>query len=371
MYIFAVLLLSAFAFLEVFNKDLTEKYEMIFACICFIFLVFHDGLRWETGTDWDAYLYFFNTINTINYEHDTFEQGFMLLFSSIKVIFDDYSVYLLIHAILFYSAFFYAIFKITDFPFVSLLIFYMIIVPYLGMNRQFLAMALYAIALTQLIDNKKLGFILIILLALFFHRTAILALPILLLQFNIKKKYIIAGLLICFMISLSGIMNALGLALSLYIGSDDSTGKKLDAYLNDDNQFSLLSTVFSYIKKLIWLSLILIFEPLIEKKDKTYYLLRNIYTLSIMAYIIFNGTALQIITSRGLLYYNITEIFMIPYVLTIFKQNYGKILIMFVLIAYCFVNIYKGFSNYGENTDYFIPYKGLFINTDYVRQNTD
>ena len=56
---------------------------------------------------------------------------------------------------------------------------------------------------------------------------------------------------------------------------------------------------------------------------------------------------------------------------TIFHQNYGKLLIMFVLIAYCFINIYKGFSNHGENTDYFTPYKGLFINTDYVRQNTD
>ena len=63
--------------------------------------------------------------------------------------------------------------------------------------------------------------------------------------------------------------------------------------------------------------------------------------------------------------------FIILYVLTIFKQNYGKLIIMIVLIAYCVVNIYKGFSNYGENTDYFTPYKGLFINTDYVRQNTD
>lgn len=371
MYIFAVLFLATFAFLEVFNKEIVEKYKMVFAFACYAFLIFHDGFRWETGTDWDVYLNYFDSSNTISIEHDSFEPGFMLLFSSIKVLFDDYSVYLIVHAILFYTAFFYAIFKITDYPFVALLVFYMIIVPYMGMNRQFLAMAIYAIALIFLLDNKKWGFFLLILLALLFHRTAIFAIPLLLFQFNISKKYIVIGLFLCLIISASGVLNALSLAISLYIGSDDTTGKKLDAYLNDNERLSIISTTLSLVKKLFWLSVILIFEPLIDNKTRTYYILRNIYAVSIMIYILFNGSALQIVVSRGLLYYNVTEMFMIPYVLTIFRQNYGKLLIMFVLVAYCFINIYKGFSNYGENTDYFTPYKGLFINTDYVRQNTD
>ena len=194
MYIFAVLFLATFAFMEVFNKEIVEKYKMVFAFACYAFLIFHDGFRWETGSDWDIYLYNFDLSNSITIEHDSFEPGFMLLFSSIKVLFDDYSVYLIVHAILFYTAFFYAIFKITDYPFVALLVFYMIIVPYMGMNRQFLAMAIYSIALIFLLDNKKLGFILLIFLALLFHRTAIFAIPLLLFQFNISKKYIVIGL---------------------------------------------------------------------------------------------------------------------------------------------------------------------------------
>lgn len=372
MYVFAILLFSVFALIEVFNKDITEKNKIVFAATCFLFLVLHDGLRWETGSDWDSYYNQFNLIKSLDFEEIPFEPGFTLLFGGIKLLTDDYSVYLVLHALLFYSAFFFAIFKLSDFPFTSLLIFYMITVPFMGMNRQFLAMAVYIIALYYLISyNQKWVYFLLILSALLFHRTAILTLPILLLTFNFQKKTIVIGLIVCFLISASGILNSISFAASLVLGSDDQTGKKLDYYVNEDKDLSILSTVLSLVKKIIWLSLILVFEHLIDNKDRKFYILRNIYAFSIMIYILFNGTALQIIVARGLLYYNIAEIFMIPYVLTIFRQNYGKLLVMLVLIAYCFVNIYKGFSNYGEETDYFVPYKGLFINTDYVRQNTD
>jgi hypothetical protein len=371
MYIFAVLFFSIFALLEVFNKEIVEKHKAVLAFTCYSFLIFHDGFRWETGTDWGAYTYEFDLIRSMDISNSSFEPGFAFLFSMVKLTTDNYSIYLILHAILFYTAFFYAIFKIANYPFISLLIFYMITVPYMGMNRQFLAMAIYAVALVFLLDNKKWSFIFCMLLGCLFHRTAILTLPILLLTFNIEKKYIIISLLICFIISASGILNNLSLAASMFLGNDEQTDKKLDFYLNEDREVSMLSTLLSLVRKIIWLSLILLFEPLIDDKDKKYYILRNIYALSILIYILFNGTALQIIVSRGLLYYNLAEMFMIPYVLTIFRQNYGKLLLMFVLIAYCFVNIYKGFSNYGENTDYFTPYKGIFINTDYVRQNTD
>lgn len=371
MYIIAILLFSSFAFLEVFNKEITERNKVVFAVICYLFLIFHDGLRWETGSDWGAYYDLFNLIKSLDFESIPFEPGYTLLFGGIKLLTDDYTVYLIVHALLFYSAFFYAIFKLSNYPFVSILIFYMIIVPFLGMNRQFLAMALFGIALVSLIEGKKWVFSLIMLFALLFHRTAILTIPMLFLTFNLKKKHIITGLIVCVLISASGILNSISFAASLLVGSDDTTGQKLDFYVNDDNNFNIISTILSLAKKIIWLSLILIFEDLINDKDGKYYILRNIYTFSVLIYILFNGTALQIIVARGLLYYNLAEMFMIPYILTIFKQNYGKIIIMFVIVAYCLVNIYKGFSNYGEDTDYFVPYKGLFINTDYVRQHTD
>src|SRR5574344_2915739 len=112
----------------------------------------------------------------------------------------------------------------------------------------------------------------------------------------------------------------------------------------------------------------MIYEEKIKKMDN-YYLLFNLYFIGVVFYILFNGTILQVIVARGLIYFNLMEIFIAPYALSLLKQNYGKLLIMFLVVAYVFVNVYKGFSGLGDDTDYFVPYKGIFINTDYQRQS--
>lgn len=136
------------------------------------------------------------------------------------------------------------------------------------------------------------------------------------------------------------------------------------------NDLSIVSIIFSLIRKLLWISLLMIFDKKVDDKDDSYYTFFNMYFLGSIFYVLFNGTPLQIIVSRALIYFNIMEMFLIPYVLTIFKPNYGKLLIMFVLVAYCYINIKKGFDNFAieGKFDLFEPYKGLFINTDYVRQ---
>ena len=55
MYFAIIGFISFFVFLEMFNKFIIEKYKYVFAFTCFALLVFQDGFRWETGTDWDPY----------------------------------------------------------------------------------------------------------------------------------------------------------------------------------------------------------------------------------------------------------------------------------------------------------------------------
>ena len=139
--------------------------------------------------------------------------------------------------------------------------------------------------------------------------------------------------------------------------------------MNYDYDVSVVSTIFSLFRKLIWIALLMIFDKYVEHKSKLYYTFFNLYFLGSIFYVLFNGTMLQVFVSRALLYYNLMEIFIVPYVLTLFRPNYGKLVIMFTLTAYCWINISKGFLNYGEGTDYFEPYKGIFINTNYARQD--
>lgn len=130
---------------------------------------------------------------------------------------------------------------------------------------------------------------------------------------------------------------------------------------------NLFSMFFSLVRKLIWIGILMLFGKKIENKPSAYYLFFNMYFIGSIIYILFNGTMLQVLVSRAMLYFNIAEIFLVPYVLLLFKQNYGKLAIMLLLSAYVMVNIQKGFANY-DDTDYFEPYKGLFINSDYVRR---
>ena len=371
MYIFAIILFACFAFLEIFNKDFTERNKIILALICFMFLIFHDGLRWETGTDWIPYSNtydFFNIGYSYASDMTNFEPGYLCLMGASHLISDDYTVYLVIHALIFYTIFFFFIFKLSNFPFVSILLFYTITLPYLGMNRQFIAMAIYAIALIFLIQKKRMLYLLFIFIAYFFHHSAIIAVFAIFFNKKIPNKYLIGVLSLALIIAMSGIINKLSPAAALILGGD--LGNKADIYTNMTNNTSIISTILSLIRKFIWIALILIFKDKIDDKDQKFNLFFNLYILSCIIYVLFNNTPLQIIISRALIYYNIAEIFIVTYALTIFKPNYGKLILMCVLTLYCGINIQKGFSNYAKEGfyDLFEPYKGIFINTDYVRQ---
>jgi hypothetical protein len=367
MYILAIFLLSIFAFLEVFNKEITEKNKYLFAFICYAFLVFHDGLRWETGSDWIPYNTFFEGL-TISYDlnDDEFDIGYVLFNYIIRIFTDSYTVFLVIYASVFYAVFFTSIFKLSKSPFVSLLLFYMITVPYLGMNRQFLAMAIFIVGLVFLTKGKKLYFFLIVLFSLLFHKTVLFGLLALFVNKRISNKILLSMLVVVILISLTGIVNELSLGAFVFLGED--VEKKMDFYTLNADDISLFSTALAFARKFMWIAVLMFFNKKIEDKPPYYYMFFNLYFIGSLIYILFNGTIFQIFVSRALLYYNLMEIFLIPYVLTLLKPNYGKLVVMFVLVAYCYINIEKGFSNYGPDTDYFEPYKGIFINTDYDRQ---
>lgn len=367
-YFIIIIILSVFFMLETFNKDIIEKYFSLCLFVCFAMLVFQDGFRWETGSDWTPYQTYFDS-QTITYDldDDTFDFGYRLFSYIIRTITDNYSVFLIVYALVFYSIFFLFIAKLSSAPFTSILIFYMVTVCYMGMNRQFLAMAIYSMGLMALAKDKKSIFILMIILGAFFHKTILIGLVALFLKKRIPNIAIFTLLVIVSLIAISGIINNLPLGIFALLGEDTSTKMDFYAYNHDDT--SVVNSFLSVLKKMIWILPLIIFDKKIKNKPSHYYLFFNLYLFGSLFYILFNGTILQIIVSRAIIYFNIMEIFLVPYVFSLLKANYGKLCVSFLLVCYVCLNVYKGFYAYGEDTDYFIPYKGIFINTDYQRQS--
>lgn len=214
MYFAIIAIFSIFVFLEMFNKDIIEKYKYVFAFICFALLVFQDGFRWETGTDWDPYHNFFEELTISTQPEDSeFDIGYIIFTYIIRIITDNYTVFLTVFALLFYSSFFYFIFKASNFPFTSLLIFYMGTVYYMGMNRQFMAMMFYAIGLIGLINGRKLYFIAALILGAFFHKTILMGFIGLFLGKKFNNIVIVAILSITILIAVSGIINKLPIGI--------------------------------------------------------------------------------------------------------------------------------------------------------------
>lgn len=367
MYTFAILFLAAFAFLDVFYPETVKKYKVVFAFSCFSFLVFHDGFRWETGCDWNPYSFYFeHLLSDYSLDNPVYEVGYYIFMFPIRLVTDNYTVYLIIHALFFYGCCFFFIFKYSTNPFVSIFLLYMITVPQMGTNRQYLAIAIFLIGLYYLMRNEKLMFVGAVLVASTIHISALLCLTAFFINSRIKQVYLLLILAFSVAIAFSGVVNIIAPYLTMFI-KDDGLLYKFDYYTVVAQKGSVLSMALSLLRRTVWLLLLMVFDHRIKNKPNYYYLLFNLYFISCVMYVLLNGTVLQLLVSRGLLYFNIVEMMIIPYILFLFVQNWGKVLVMLTIVGYAYISIFKGFSNYGEGNDVFLPYKGLFINTEYER----
>lgn len=371
MYLTVLVIFIILAFFDLFG-GISKRNLSIYWLFCFVLLVCHDGLRWETGTDWVPYSSYFE--NCLNLANDDFEWGYATLSKLVRVFTSEYSVFLLLHAVILYLLVFSSIKKYAVNPFLSLFLYYCATLPILGMNRQFIAFGICLYAIRYIMERKKVCFAISMIIAMAFHLSAVVFVVAYFFNKPLNIKVYILLLLAAVGISMSGLVNHLPLEVFALLSSDmaDKMNFYADDFVAGNVAINPLFILLSLSKRLVWIVLILGYVYNAKKSDKYFCLLFNIYVFSLLFYIVFNNTILQIIVSRGLLYFNIAEIFIIPYALIAFKDNGGKKILFVLLILFGLTNLKKGIDSYappGETTDLFVPYKGIFINTDYVRKD--
>ena len=160
-YIFTILFLFSSSVAEVkFKITLKTKLNLLF--FSYWLLVLQVGLRWETGTDWNSYLSYFENMNSFNDVQKYFkiESGYVILNVLINFISNSYSVFLLIHAVFFHYLFINGLKKYSYYVFPALLMYYVLFIGFMGSNRQLLALAICFYGLKYVIEGKKKHFIL-------------------------------------------------------------------------------------------------------------------------------------------------------------------------------------------------------------------
>ncbi|MDC5654799.1 EpsG family protein, partial [Acinetobacter baumannii] len=167
----------------------------IFFLLFFLFLFVFIGLRFKVGGDWDNYLVLYENFKYLNFKEALFffEPGYSLLnilgnFLQIK---DIWFVNLCSSALV--CIFLFITFIKLEKYWLCLLIYYPyhILAVSLGYTRQSIAVAILLYAFLKLLQNNKIKFLIFLLIAACFHKTAIIFILFYPLLFIKGKKVLI------------------------------------------------------------------------------------------------------------------------------------------------------------------------------------
>lgn len=364
-YFFTLFTLFIFSFFEI-RFDLTEAQHRGMTVFVFCLFVFQVGFRWQTGTDWDSYLNNFNGTTSYtdvrNYLLIGFEIGYGIFVFVVKLFSNDYTVFLILHALIYYFFITKANHFLSPYPFLTLLIFYTSTMGILGSNRQLIAISLCFYSLQFIIyDRKPLKFFLFVLVAFFFHKTALLFLLYYFLNRDFNKQLIILALIIAFLIGKSSLPNYLFLNFSDFLG--ETSAQKAQMYVGRELSKTALSSI-GLIRRLVFFTIFMISYDRIIIKFPTYKLLFNGFTVGLMIYFMFSSTFV-ILVGRGGYYFTIMECFLLASLLLLFDSRTDRSYLLILYFVYAYFIFFQSISEYPQ---LFTPYKGIFINSSYIRK---
>ena len=361
-YIFTILSLFIFSLVEVFGKNDQIKKNLFF--LSYILLVFVTGFRWETGTDWEPYKETFELVNS--FQDAAFftlmEKGYLFLIGFVKLFTENYTIFLIIHAIIYYFLLIKSIPRLVTHPQLAILLFFCSTMGMMGSNRQLLALGLCFLALVYLLEKKKWLFFIFVFLGSLFHTTALLFLIFFFFNRKFKTPILYISVIVAIIIGYSPIPLKI---FSLFGGLNELTSAKTSIYLESakealqDAQLSILGLI----KRLLFLVVFIWIREKISKKLPSYNLLLNGYVFGVIFYFLFSQSLLVMI-SRGSFYFNAMEPLLLSSTLLLVRRDFNKLIVLFVMLVLSFIIFFQSISAY---PDLFIPYKGIFINEGFYR----
>lgn len=361
-YVIYWLFFSSVSWIEVQISEAKDKkgFHRFLTAVSMFALVFLIGLRWKTGTDWYPYYDLFSWTYSRNFfEPDKYmDYGYVLFNNICYYISKDYSFLLVVHAVIFYIALFKSYKFFTPNIILCVFLYTAMFFGMVGSNRQLLAVAIGFLALTYYLKKNFKVALFLLLVAVSFHITALLMLLYTLFNRTFKYKYILAAFALAIVLGQSGLMeSAFG-----FVGSASEGGEgKVEAYAGATGHGTQLSFI-GILRRCIMVLLLFYFAPILRKRHQYFDLCLNAYLYTVAGFFLF--ISVPIMAGRGMLYFNILEPVLIIYLIQLLARykssllGYCLVFILIVLFFFQAINLYP---------ELFIPYKGIFINTNYFR----
>ncbi len=335
-----------------------KQLKIILYFLLFVSFVTHDGLRWEMGTDWFPYYNHFVEIVEQGDSQYRYDILYNTLVRAVAFITKHYTVFLLINSSIIYVLLFKWIEKMVpeNTQYVALLIMYSLMIGYLGMNRQYIAIALCLFSVPYYIEKRRLSFFILNILALGFHLTAIIF-PFLLWASakNIfSYKWIIPLAILMIIVNQSGILSPFFRWFMFLFG--DAGEVRSNVYLSYEVERSFISFLIGLLKNSVVFILIFLLKGRINFKNRYFSIALNIYIINILMFILFNNE-LQFLVGRLTNYYSLFQCVLFAMLVPALRGTLEKYTYTILVLAFAIISFYRSIALYPE---LFIPYRSVF-----------
>lgn len=326
------------------GKALFTKKLLTF--LAFLPLTVVASIRHEVGTDWPIYYHHFFSINEGGKVFD--EWGYNLLNRIVYQFTDNYAVMVAVVTTASCIFFYKAIFDQSENYAVSILFFVLTATYFTMINqqRQLLAMSIFLFAFRHIREKKFLPYLLLSLLAMAFHKSAVIMIPIYFLyrvHINIRTQI----LLLIVSLALWQPLNQ----LAVFVASKTSYAWYIGS-IYDQNDFYLLGYIYSLTTLLIYY---FFYYCGGDQDDKDYNMSLKMMWLSVIV-LMFSRSIPQI--SRVSVYFSSIIFLTIPSMLLREKNHVRRLVYLLLLIVFWGAKlIYDVYFNHWYDV---IPYQTFF-----------
>ena len=334
--IFIVLYYALIVHLSSFNEG-TKRF--IFLTIAFVHLMFlHTFFDATAFPDLDNYYFYFNAVTNSNVDDFDIEIGWNILNKILYFIYPSNFTLLFFVSLIMILGYILSISKYSEIPWLSVFILLCtVFYDSLFVLRQHLAMSICLLSITYIIKRKPIKFLLVTLLAISFHYSAVMWIPVYIVySFEINRRFVL--MLVALTVLFYSITEII-LENLLVVTT------KIMAYTDVENQTSI-NTFKGVAVVLSTLVLSLYsFNKLYKIKDHNKLFFQLTMMSCLVSFISFFDASFTLF-SRLHLYYSISGIFLLPNAL--FNINNKKLYYLLTpLICVCYVFLLNAFLQYG------------------------